>query len=349
MSVYYNEIDPAAAAWLRELIRQGRLPDGDVDERDIRDVRPDELRAYAQCHFFAGIGGWSLALRLAYGPSSGLSGPDHARANLSARQAEEAGLLMSGTYGRTGTTSSASADLQRSLASRLQARTGSDGSILYRLTWKERATPLERPICALRASAHRTSGSASGSTAETKGWNTPRATDGKNGGPNQAGGALPADAAMAGWPTPIVNDTLGSTHCYGPKKADGSRAHFLKLPGAAQQAGWPTPTSKEAAGGEYKDPDKAMARALGPHANDLRDFAQMTGPVRLTASGEMLTGCSAAMESGGQLNPAHSRWLMGYPPEWDDCAVTAMPSSRKSPRRSSKPRKKPSQTHSVFD
>lgn len=65
MTAYYNEFDPKAAAWLRELVAGGRIAPGDVDERDIRDIRPDELRTYRQCHFFAGIGGWSLALRRA--------------------------------------------------------------------------------------------------------------------------------------------------------------------------------------------------------------------------------------------------------------------------------------------
>lgn len=62
---WYNEIDPYAAAWLRNLISAGLIPAGDVDERSIVDVRPDDLDGYTQCHFFAGIGGWSRALRLA--------------------------------------------------------------------------------------------------------------------------------------------------------------------------------------------------------------------------------------------------------------------------------------------
>jgi len=65
MTAYYNEIDPFAAAWLRELIKNGHIAPGDVDERSIEDVRPDDLRGYAQCHFFAGVGVWSLALRRA--------------------------------------------------------------------------------------------------------------------------------------------------------------------------------------------------------------------------------------------------------------------------------------------
>jgi DNA (cytosine-5)-methyltransferase 1 len=65
IKTWYNEIDPYCAEWLRNLIAAGHLPAGDVDERDIRDIRPGELQGYRQHHFFAGIGGWPLALRLA--------------------------------------------------------------------------------------------------------------------------------------------------------------------------------------------------------------------------------------------------------------------------------------------
>lgn len=68
MVAFYNEIDPYAAQWLRNLIAAGHIAPGVVDERSIQDIRPDELTDYTQCHFFAGIGVWSLALRRAGWP-----------------------------------------------------------------------------------------------------------------------------------------------------------------------------------------------------------------------------------------------------------------------------------------
>ena len=249
------------------------------------------------------------------GPMIARSGPDLARVSLSARQAKAKGLMTSGIYGPHSSTSSRSAALSASLASRLQARTALAGSTLYRLTWKAWATPAGRPLFLLRASALRTSGNGftgwptplaadsrgRAGAAERKnselpnavclaGWNTPRATDGSNGGPNQAGGALPADAWQAGWPTTTVMDAL-----------------------------------------RHPSIDYTTSNITLNHA------ALLTGPARFTVSGEMLTGSDAGMESGGQLNPAHSRWLMGLPPVWDDCAVTAMASLPRKHKRSLKP------------
>ena len=65
LNAYYNEVDPFAAKWLRNLIAHGHIAGGDVDERSILEVSADDLRGYAQCHFFAGIGVWSHALRTA--------------------------------------------------------------------------------------------------------------------------------------------------------------------------------------------------------------------------------------------------------------------------------------------
>jgi DNA (cytosine-5)-methyltransferase 1 len=68
MAAYYNEFDPYAAQWLQNLIDSKLIADGDVDDRSIRDVAPSDLKGYTQCHFFAGIGVWSYALRLAGWP-----------------------------------------------------------------------------------------------------------------------------------------------------------------------------------------------------------------------------------------------------------------------------------------
>lgn len=110
------------------------------------------------------------------GPMTNPSGPDHAHANLSARQAKEKGLLTSGTYGPPGIGLLKSFALQEFLANRLRQRTASIGSTLFRLTWKPKVTRSGRWYYQLVASAPRTSARDFGSWPTTKAW------DGSGGG-----------------------------------------------------------------------------------------------------------------------------------------------------------------------
>ena len=144
-----------------------------------------------------------------------------------------------------------------------------------RLTWGDRVTPSGQTIVALRASVPRTSGKGSGSS--RKGWNTPRATDGKNGGPNQAGGALSHDADLSGWVTPTVRDWK-DTPGMKTERPDG-RARLDQLPRQATMAGWPTPRAVEAG------PGHAIAHREQRGGSSTPTVSAMGGPAGVPTAG----------------------------------------------------------------
>lgn len=291
------------------------------------------------------------------GRTTDQSGRDHAPVSRSPLPEKATECPTSDTFGLPGTTSFESAALTLFLVNRLKRQSDMAGSTLFKMTWKQSVTPSRRSVYLLRASVRRISDSDCGS------WPTPTKNSANGAGSSGRQGGLNLQTAsdLASWPTPVSNDATGSTHCYsrgdktkpvlklpgvaqlaswptpqaidsngkgreGRLKKDGNRdpnalgSYRMDLKDTALLAGWVTPSARD-----WKDtPGMATEAANGrTRLDQLPRQAAMTEPCRLTASGAMLTGLDAATGSGGQLNPALARWLMGYPPEWCDFAPTA--------------------------
>lgn len=260
------------------------------------------------------------------GPTLDLFGLEAAPASLSAPPASSKARKTTATSGPSSSGSSASRALTRFLASRLQTRLATTGSTMFRQTWREKVTPSGRSYWAHTASVLRTSGNGCGS------WPTPMAGTPAQNGNNAAGNndSSRKTVALANWPTPVANDNkTPEAHLAMKDRMGGGRKEITSLQVMAKTVSpWATPSSRD-----WKDSPGMAAIGTNPDGTERTRLDQIPRQVQLVDSGIPPTGSPAATEKPGRLNPAHSRWLMGYPPGWDACAAMVTPLSRRLRRK----------------
>lgn len=235
--------------------------------------------------------------------------------------------------------SSPSKLLQAQLWGLLKEKVRTSGSTLYKLTWKTHRTPWQRLIYRLRGSARRTSDKDSGLLLST--WPITTVREHKDG---ASVGTVPVNALLgrvvwlASWGTPVAAPANSSPEAFKARKvravARGVQmgTTITDIQVQAKLAAWSTPmagTPAQNGNNEAGNTDSGRKTQAA--------VMKLQYPVRLTASGQVLTGSDAQTINSGQLNPEHSRWLMALPIEWGSCAPTETPSALKSRQDLSKP------------